>query len=94
MSFLMDAVFILSAANILLLVGLLNPTVRNLLKTRAAVAAGLTLFAVLLLAHNLLAVSFHATMMPLYNPAAETEVFALTAFQTVGFGVLLWVTYR
>jgi hypothetical protein len=89
---LMISTYAAAGANIVLLLGILYPSVVNLLKTRSSVPTLLVAFSLVFLVQNLVAVYFH--MVVPYTPAVELEVLVLTALQTVGFGALFWVTYK
>lgn len=94
MSSLMDITLVISGVNILLLLALLYPSLRNLLKTRSVVAAGLTIFVSIFLLETLMAIFFNLTMMRFYTPDVEPQVLALGLLKMFSFGVLTWVTYR
>jgi hypothetical protein len=90
----MDVTFMAAFANLLLLGGLLYPSIRNVVRTRSPIAVGLLIFVAVFLIENVFAVYFHATMMPLYAPPIELQAMVLRLIQTGAFGTLLWVTYH
>ena len=88
----MFSTYVAAGLNIILLVGILYPSVLNLLKTRSSVSTLLVAFSLAFLIQNVVAVYFHLVIP--YTLAVEFEVMTLTALQTVGFAALFWVTYR
>jgi len=84
--------YVAAVANIVLLLGILYPSVVNFLKTRSTVSTLLLIFSAVFLLQNLTAVYYH--MVVPYTPAVEFEVLVLTSLQTIGFGALFWVTYK
>lgn len=92
MDSLMLTTYLAAGANIVLLLGILYPSIVNLLKTRSSVSTLLVVFSSVFLVQNVVAVFFH--MVIPYTQAVELEVMVLTTLQTVGFGALFWVTYK
>ncbi len=92
MDSLMFSTYVAAGVNIILLLGILYPSLLNLLKTRSSVSTLLVTFSLAFLIQNVVAVSFHLVIP--YTLAVEFEVMILTALQTVGFAALFWVTYR
>jgi hypothetical protein len=88
----MLSTYVAAAANIVLLLVILYPSIVNLIKTRSTVPTLLVLFSLIFLVQNIVAIYFHMTVP--YTTAVEFEVMVLTVLQTVGFGALAWVTYR
>ena len=88
----MMSTYVAAVANIILLLGILYPSVVNFLKTRSTVSTLLLIFSAVFLLQNLAAVYYH--MVVPYTPAVEFEVLVLTSLQTIGFGALFWVTYK
>jgi hypothetical protein len=88
----MMSTYVAAGVNIILLLGILYPSIVNLLKTRSMVSTLLVTFSSVFLLQNLAAVYFHLVVP--YTPAVEFEVLVLTALQTMGFGALFWVTYK
>jgi hypothetical protein len=88
----MEFTYLTAGANIILLLGILYPSIANLIKTRSSVSTLLATFSSVFLIQNLAAVYFH--MVVPYTLPVEFEVLVLTALQTVGFGALFWVTYK
>lgn len=81
-----------TVANIVLLLGILFPSMINLFKTRSSVSTLLATFSLVFLIQNAVAIYFH--MVIAYTLGVEFEVMVLTALQTVGFAALFWVTYK
>jgi hypothetical protein len=81
-----------TVANVVMLLALLYPALRNFSKTRSSIAGALMLFILVFLFQNIAAIYFHFTLM--YTPSVELEMVVLTVLQTVSFGTLLWVTYK
>jgi|SRR6266568_750717 len=92
MDSMMELTYIAAAANIAILLALLYPGFRNFFKTRSAISVALLLFTLLFLIQNAVAIYFHLTVI--YTPAVEFEIATLTIIQAVGFGTLLWATYK
>ncbi len=88
----MFSTYVAAGVNIILLLGILYPSLLNLAKTRSSVSTLLVTFSLAFLIQNVVAVSFHLVIP--YTLAVEFEVMILTALQTVGFAALFWVTYR
>ena len=84
--------YVAAGANVILLVGILYPSIINLIKTRSSVSTLLVAFSSAFLVQNLAAVYFH--MVVPYTLPVEVEFLVLTALETVGFGALFWVTYK
>ncbi len=92
MDSLMFSTYVAAGVNIILLLGILYPSLLNLAKTRSSVSTLLVTFSLAFLIQNVVAVYFHLVIP--YALAVEFEVMILTALQTVGFAALFWVTYR
>jgi hypothetical protein len=92
MDSIMELTYVAAVANMIILLALLYPGFRNLFKTRSAISAALLLFTLLFLIQNAVAIYFHLTVS--YTPAVEFEVATLTIIQVLGFGSLLWATYK
>ena len=88
----MEVTYIAAVVNVIILLALLYPGIRNLLKTRSTISASLLAFTLLFLVQNIVAIYFHLTIS--YTSAVELEVATLTVIQTAGFGTLLWATYK
>ncbi len=82
----------LSGANSILLVALLFLYAKIVLKTRAMYATGLLVFALFLLAQNLLAVFSYITMEPFFGEEALPFLSGIGALELISLVVLLRVT--
>ena len=82
----------LAVANSALLIGLVYLYARIALKTRAMYSAGLALFGVLLLSHNLLTVFSYVAMAPLFGADALPYLSVIGALEFGGLLVLLKLT--
>lgn len=89
----LQAAALFSLANILLLVGLIAVYGNSFRKIQAQFTAGLLFFAALFLLQNLLALYSYVAMF-MYYAGVEMLVMAVTAVQTVGLAVLLWMSLR
>ena len=94
MSLLMDATTALTAANVLLLLSIVYVHAKNLSSTRTTFTVGLTVFALLFLAENIVSLYYFATMMPYYAPQVEVHVFALKLLSALAFAVMNWLTWK
>lgn len=90
----LQAAALFSLANILLLVGLIAVYGNSFRKIQAQFTAGLLFFAALFLLQNLLALYSYVAMFMYYARGVEMLVMAVTAVQTVGLAVLLWMSLR
>lgn len=88
----MLSTYTVAFVNIVLLLGILYPSIANLFKTRSSVSMLLVAFSLVFLVQNAVAIYFH--ILDAYTLAVEFEVMVLTALQTVGFAALFWVTYK
>ena len=94
MAMLMNVITILTVISTLLLLGLLYVYSKNLKRIKSKFTIGLFIFAVLFLLQNLVSLYFYLTMMEYYAPQVETHVFIFTLLQTIGFGILLKITWE
>ena len=94
MAFLMSITAALTGISVLLLLGLLYVYSKNLRRAKSKFTIGLFVFALLFLAQNLVSLYFYLTMMEYYVPAVELHVFIFTVLQTLGFFVLLKITWE
>ncbi len=92
MEFMMDAAIGLALANSLILIGLIYLYARIAVKTRASYSVGLSVFAGLLLLHNLLTVFAYAAMAPLFGSDALPYLSGIGALELGGLLVLLKLT--
>lgn len=94
MAVLMNLTTTLTALSALMLAALLHVYIRNLRRIRSNFTIGLMIFALLFLAQNIVSLYFYLTMMDYYVPAVEMHVFLFTLLQTMGFAVLLKLTWE
>lgn len=94
MAMLMTLTTILTAVSTVILAGLLHVYIKNLKKIKSNFTVGLLVFALLFLMQNLVSLYFYLTMMEYYVPAVELHVFIFTLLQTIGFAILLKLTWE
>ena len=94
MEALMQATTILTAISTILLLGLLYVYFKNLKQAKSKFTIGLFIFGLLFLLQNLASLYFYFTMMEYYVPQVTTHVFIFTLLQTIGFGILLKITWE
>ncbi len=82
----------LAVVNAAILVALLFVYGKIVLRTKAMYAAGLLIFAVLLLAHNLLTIFAYVSMAPFFGSEALPFLFWITALELGGLVVLIRIT--
>ena len=90
----MNITTILAGISTILLLGLIYVYYRNLRKIKSNFTIGLLIFAVLFLVQNLVSLYYFITMMNYYSPEVEIHAFILTLLQTIGFGILLKITWE
>lgn len=83
-----------SLVNVLLLLGLMGIYGDSFRKVRAEFTAGLLFFVGVFLVQNLIALYSYLTMFMYFASGVSGLVLAVTAAQTVGLGVLLWMSLR
>lgn len=88
----MASTYLACVANIILLIGILYPAVKNFVKIRSSISVMLVVFSLAFLIQNAVAIYFHMTIP--YTIAVEFEAMVLTVIQTIGFAALAWVTYK
>ena len=93
MAFLMSVAIGLNFISILLLFGLLYVYYKNLKNIKSKFTVGLFIFASLFLLQNIVALYYHLTMMEYYAPNLEKYECFFTLLQTIGFAVLLKITW-
>lgn len=92
MSTTLDAARIAAALNVVLLAVLVSIWVRNLRQIRTRQTVGSLVFALFLLAENLLAVYYYNfATIPLSAPAVRAMMY-LQILETIGIAVLVYVT--
>ena len=84
----------LTGISTLLLLGLLYVYSKNLKTIRSKFTIGLFLFALMFLLQNMVSLYYYITMMKYYAPEVEIHVFILTLLQTIGFMILLKITWE
>ena len=93
-SLIMNITTILTGISTILLLGLLFIYYKNLRKIKSNFTIGLFIFALLFLIQNIISLYYFITMMNYYAPEVEIHVFILTLLQTIGFGILLKITWE
>jgi len=92
-SLIMNITTILTGISTILLLGLIYVYYKNLIKIKSNFTIGLLIFALLFLIQNIISLYFFITMKNYYVPEVEIHVFILTLLQTIGFGILLKITW-
>ena len=90
----MNITTILTGISTILLLALMYIYYKNLRKIKSNFTIGLFIFAALFLIQNIVSLYYFITMMEYYAPEVEIHVFILTLLQTIGFGVLLKITWE
>ena len=90
----MNVTTALTGVSTLLLLGLLYVYFKNLKNIRSKFTIGLSLFALLFLIQSLVSLYYFVTMKNYYAPEVEVHVFILTLLQTIGFAILLKITWE
>ena len=93
-SLIMNITKVLTVISILLLLVLLYVYSKNLKAIKSKFTIGLFLFALLFLMQNIVSLYYYITMMKYYVPEVEVHVFIITLLQTIGFLVLLKITWE
>ncbi len=93
-SMIMNITTILTALSTLAISGLLYVYFKNLRRAKSKFTIGLFIFALLFLIQNLVSLYYYITMMKYYAPEVEIHVFILTLLQSIGFLVLLKITWE
>lgn len=83
-----------SFLNVLLLLGLVFTYGNSLRQIKAQFTAGLLFFAAILLVQNLIALYSYVAMFMYFAPGAGALVLSITAAETAGLAVLLWMSLR
>ena len=94
MAMLMNLTTMLTVVSVLILGGLLHIYIKNLKKIKSKFTIGLFIFALLFLIQNLVSLYYYLTMMRYYSPEVEVHIFILTLLQTIGFLILLKITWE
>lgn len=82
----------LASLNSIILLALIFVYSRIVIKTRATYAIGLLIFALLLLAHNLLTISAYILMAPVFSAEALPFLSGIAALELGGLSVLVKIT--
>ena len=93
-SLLMSITTVITTVSTIFLLGLLYVYSKNLKKIKSKFTIGLLIFALLFLIQNLISLYYYITMMKYYAPEVEVHVFILTLLQTIGFAILLKITWE
>ncbi len=93
MAMMMQATLGLEVVNIIILLAVLYVYVQNYRAMKAPFMLGLTIFALLLLAENVLSLYFNYTMMKMFSPV-ENELLYIKTLQTLALGFLAYVTWK
>lgn len=93
MNMLGGAITLLTAISVVLLVVLLVVYFRNLKQVRSKLLIGLIVFAFVFLIQNFVTLYFFLSMLDYYVPAVEVHIFLFSLLQTIGFSILLWITW-
>ncbi|MBI2146819.1 hypothetical protein HYU22_05795 [Candidatus Woesearchaeota archaeon] len=84
----------LTIISIMALLGLVYVYYKNLKKIKSKFTIGLLVFAILFLVQNVISLYFYVTRMEYYVPEVELHMFFLSLLQTLGFLVLLKITWE
>ena len=93
-SLIMNLTTIMTGVSILAILGLLYVYYKNLSNIKSKFTIGLFIFALMLLLQNIVSLYYYTTMMKYYVPEVEVHVFIITLLQTLGFLVLLKITWE
>ena len=93
-SLLMKVITILSVISAVLLLLLLYVYYKNLKSIKSKFTVGLFIFALLFLIQTIVSLYYYVTMMDYYVPEVEKHVFIFTLLQTIGFAILLKITWE
>ena len=93
-SLLMKIITILTVISTIVLFGLLYVYYKNLKQAKSKFTIGLFTFALLFLVQNIISLYFYLTMKDYYVPEVEKHVFIFTLLQTIGFLILLKITWE
>lgn len=90
----MKFITVLTSVSVIILLLLIYVYYKNLKKIKSSFTIGLLIFAVLFLMQNVVSLIYYTTMMDYYVPAVENHVFIITLLQTIGFAILLKITWE
>ena len=93
-SLIMNITTVLTGISTILLLGLIYVYYKNLRKIKSNFTIGLLIFAILFLVQNVISLCFFIAMKSYYVPEVEIHIFTLTLLQTIGFGILLKITWE
>jgi len=94
MAMMMSITTVLTVISTIILIFLLYIYSRNLKRIKSGFTMGLFIFALLFLIQNIVSLYFYVTMMDYYASGVELHAFILTLLQTIGFAVLLKITWE
>ena len=86
--------FVLHIINILLILGLLYIYIQNYLKMKSKYTIGLMIFASFFLIQSLMGLYFDISMVMYSSLQAEQAAIILEAVKSVGFAILLWISWE
>ena len=89
----MDDAVVFAVLNTIVLVALLSVYGKIAVKSKAAHSVGLVVFALFLLAQNLLTVGAYLAMSPLFGHGALPALSSISALEFVGLVVLAKITF-
>ena len=90
----MDVITILEIINVLLLVGILAAYWQNWRQIKAPITVALMVFVGLFLLQNVIGLALGAMNYMYFAKEVEPFMMVLTGIQTIGFAVLLWITWK
>ncbi len=94
MEWTMQATFVLTAVNVVLLLALCYVYGRNWARMKSSFSLGLLVFTVAFLAQYVCSLYFYITMMDFYVDMVSMHVFVLTLLQSVAFAALNFISWR
>jgi hypothetical protein len=94
MEFEMQATFVLTTVNIVLLLALAYVYGRNWARLKSGFSAGLLLFTLAFLAQYVTSFYFYVTNMDYYVDMVSMHVLILTFLQTVAFAILNFLSWK
>ena len=90
----MNLTTIMTGVSTLAILGLLYVYYKNLRNIKSKFTIGLFIFALMFLLQNIVSLYYYITMKKYYAPEVEVHVFILTLLQTIGFAILLKITWE
>ena len=86
--------FVLHIINVILILGLLYIYIQNYLKMKSKYTIGLMIFASFFLIQSLMGLYFDVSMVMYSSLQAEQAAIILEAIKSVGFAILLWISWE